>query len=112
LKCKRSPKYWVQKMDKTIPYEIPYRSPWWYPLCSKHLKKIIKKSKIEIIALKTERIRKIEVKISCARISDQKSRVNWSMFIDWEEIVTNLEIDKNWRNLELKITILICIKMK
>ena len=94
LKCKKPPVYWIRKMDKSIYHEIPYRSSWWYHLCSKHLKKIIKKAEIEIIALKTERVRKFEYKIFCARSLEIEDHKNWKMFIDWEEIAENLDIDK------------------
>lgn len=97
LKCKREVEYWVRRMDKSLYNDIPYRSSWWYPLCSKHLKKTInweKKGKIEIIALKTERVRKFEHKIFCGRSLDIKEHKNWKMFIDWEEIANNLDLDK------------------
>ncbi len=94
LKCKRSPEYWVRRMDKSLYLEIPYPSNWWYPLCLKHLKKIIKNSKIEIIALKTERARKFEHKIICSKLSHNSEFEKWKMFIDWEEITSNLDIEK------------------
>ena len=87
LKCKKKPEFWVKKKDKTFPN-------YWYPLCSKHLKKIIKNARIEIISLKTERIRKFEHKIFCARDLHIKEHKNWKLFIDWEEITENLDIDK------------------
>ena len=97
LKCKKKVEYWIRRMDKSLYHEIPYRSSYWYPLCTKHLKKTInweKKGKIEIIALKTERVRKFEHKIFCGRSLDIKEHKNWKMFIDWEEIANNLDIDK------------------
>ena len=94
LKCKREAEYWIRRMEKSIYHEIPYRSTWWYSLCSKHLKKIIKKAKIVIIALKTERVRKFEHKNFCGRDLDIKKHKNWKMFIDWEEITNNLDLDK------------------
>ena len=97
LKCKRKAEYWVRKMDKSIYHEIPYRPSWWYPLCSKHLKKIInweKKGKVEINALKTERVRQFEHRIFCAQYLHQKEHKKWNMFIDWEEIANNLDLDK------------------
>ena len=81
-------------MDKSIYYEIPFRSSYWHPLCSKHLKKIIKNAKVEIIELKTERVRKFEHKIFCARDLEIKDHKNWNMFIDWEDIADNLDLDK------------------
>jgi hypothetical protein len=81
-------------MEKSIYHEIPYRSTWWYHLCSKHLKKIIKNPKFEITALKTERVRKFEHRIFCAQYLHQKEHKNWNMFIDWEEIANDLDIDK------------------
>lgn len=85
LKCKRIPKYWVRKKEA---YNF------WYPLCLKHFKKIIKNSKIEIIALKTERARKFEHKIFCAQYLNQDKFKNWKGSIDWEEIASELDIDK------------------
>jgi hypothetical protein len=61
------------------------------------LKKAInweKKGKVEIIALKTERVRKFEHKIFCGRSLDIKKHKNWKMFIDWEEIANDLDLDK------------------
>jgi len=81
-------------MEKSIDHEISYRSTWWYHLCSKHLKKIIKNPKFEIIALKTERVRQFEHKIFCAQYLHQKEHKNWNMFIDWEEIAKNPDLDK------------------
>jgi hypothetical protein len=94
LKCKKRPKYWVRRMDKSIYHDIPYPSNWWYPLCTKHLKKIIKNSKFEIIALKTERVREFEHKIFCSRDSHITDFKNWKMFIDWEEIASELDVEK------------------
>ncbi len=94
LKCKKEVEYWVRRMDKSIYHETSYRSSWWYSLCSKHLKKIIEKAKIEIIALKTERVRKFEHKIFCAQYLHLKEHKRWKMFIDWEEIADKLDIDK------------------
>lgn len=96
LKCKKKVEYWIRRMDKSLYHEIPYRSSWWYPLCSKHLKKAIKwekKGKIEIIALKTERVRKFEHKIFCGRDLNLKKHKNWKMFIDWEEVIEVLDLD-------------------
>jgi len=94
LKCKKEVEYWVRRMDKSIYHEISYRSSWWYSLCSKHLKKIIKNPKFEIIALKTERVRKFEHRIFCGQDLHQREHRNWKVFIDWEGIANNLDLDK------------------
>lgn len=85
LKCKRNTVYWVRKKDKVI---------WWYNLCLKHLKKVIKNTKIEIIALKTERVRKFEHYILWSRELHQAEFKRWKMFIDWEEIARELDMEK------------------
>lgn len=94
LECKRSTEYWVRRMDTSIYHDIPYRSNFWHPLCLKHLKKIIKNTKIEIIGLKTERVRRFEYKIFCSRLSHNSKFEKWKMFINWEEIAENLDLDK------------------
>ena len=86
LECKKTPKYWVRRKGKTLPN-------WWYPLCQEHLKIIILDSEIEITGLKTERVRKFEHKIFCARGLAIKEHKNWSMFIDWEGIADTIKID-------------------
>lgn len=85
LKCKKKTEYWVRKKDKVI---------WWYNLCLKHLKKVIKNTKIEIIGLKTERVRKFEDKIFCAQVLNEPEFRRWKMFIDWEEIANELDMDR------------------
>ena len=87
LECEKRPVYWVKKKDSFI-------QSYWYPLCLKHFKKILKNSNIEITVLKTERARKIELKIFCARELHQVEFKNWKMFIDWEEIASELDMDK------------------
>ena len=86
LKCKKPPEYWVRKKDSFIP-------SYWYPLCLKHLKKVIKNTKIKIIALKTERVRKFEHKTFCSRELEQVEFKRWKMFFDWEEIASELKIE-------------------
>jgi len=81
-------------MEKSIYYDIPYPSGCDYPLCLKHLKKVIKKPKFEIIGLKTERVRKFEYKNFCSRLSHNSEFEKWKMFINWEEIAENLDMDK------------------
>lgn len=58
------------------------------------MKKILKNSKIEITALKTERVKNFETKIFCARSSYINKFERWKMFIDWEEIASDLDLAK------------------
>ena len=81
-------------MEKSIYHDISYPSLFWYPLCLKHLKKVIKNSKIEIVSLRTERVRKFEHNIFCSREIGQVEFKRWKMFIDWEEIASELKMDK------------------
>jgi len=87
LECEKRPVYWVKKKDSFI-------QSYWYPLCQEHLEIIIENSEIEIIALKTERVRKFEYKIFCSKLSHNSEFENWKMFIDWEEIASELDMDK------------------